>query len=57
MTVYPQSDTTARRYSVYVCDACGSITDAHGEPVGCVDTACDAPTMRPTEVVEVNPRV
>lgn len=41
-----------RTYPVYVCDACGAITDAHGNPGGCVNTSCNQPLMRPTTVVE-----
>lgn len=49
------SHSSSRVYEVYVCDRCGDITDAHGEPVGCVNISCDAPTMRRTRVREYTP--
>lgn len=51
MIAASRAETVA--YPVYLCDVCGSITDAHGEPFGCVNTACDAPEMRAASVVEV----
>jgi len=48
-----QSERKAKTWQVYVCDACGDIADAHGEPVGCVNVGCSAPAMRLTTVAEV----
>lgn len=43
----------SKSWQVYVCDTCGTITDDHGEPVGCVNVDCDEPSMRLTTVAEV----
>jgi hypothetical protein len=40
-------------WTVYICPRCGDLADGHGEPVGCVNVACDSPAMDECQVQRV----